>query len=187
MRTPGSLLSAFALVATLLASATRPALAEAEIEVSFEADAGSRQALVRAEALFPVRSASVKQVFASITAYPELHDWIRDTRLISTSANTEEFRVDFRFPWPVGKQWSRVEVRRHGDDAIEWRQIDGSLKANRGRIVLTSRDGKAHVDYQAAIDVGLPEAVSRHHKKKFVAEFLGAVYERANAYTLAAF
>lgn len=180
MRTFGRLLSVVA-AAAALAATVRPALAGPDIEVSFETDGASRQRLIHAEARFPVQSAGIQRVFAAIIAYPELHDWIRDTRLVRTTAHSEEFMVEFSFPWPVGKKWSRVEVRRQGDSAIEWRQIEGSLKANQGRITFSNHNGEAHIDYRAVIDIGLPDALTRPHKKKFVTEFLDAVYQQASA------
>jgi hypothetical protein len=178
------ILSLIALAASL-AAAVRPALAEPEIQVSFESDGSSGQRLIHAEGLFPVRGADIQRVFTAISAYPQLHDWIRAARPLARSAHAEEFLVEFRFPWPVGKQWSRVEVRRDGDSAIEWRQIEGSLKANHGRIAFTTRNGDAHIDYRAAIDVGLPDAFSRPYKKQFVTEFLDAVYQTARASSMA--
>jgi hypothetical protein len=167
------------LLAVGLAGATRSALAEPDIEISFPRDATSAHGLIHAEALFPVQGADIHRVFSAISAYPELHDWIRATRRVGKTPHGEQFLIDFEFPWPVGKQWSRVEVRRHGDSAIEWHQVEGSLKANHGRIAFSTRSGAAHIDYRAAIDVGLPDAFTRPYKKRFVSEFLGAVYEQA--------
>jgi hypothetical protein len=162
-----------------LSGATRSALAEPDIEISFERDGTSAHRLIHAEALFPAQGPDIQRVFAAISAYPELHDWIRATRQVGTTPHGDEFLIDFEFPWPVGKQWSRVEVRRHDDSAIEWHQVDGSLKANRGRIVFSTRSGAAHIDYRAVIDVGFPDAFTRPYKQRFVSEFLGAVYQQA--------
>jgi uncharacterized membrane protein len=163
-----------------LAGATRSVLAEPHIEISFERD-GTTQRLIHAQALFPARGADIHRVFAAISAYPELHDWIRATRRVGKTPYGEQFLIDFEFPWPVGKQWSRVEVRRHDDSAIEWHQVEGSLKANRGRIAFTSRSGAAQIDYRAVIDVGFPDAFTRPYKERFVSEFLGAVYHEARS------
>ena len=162
-----------------LAGTMSSALAEPDIEISFERDGTSAQRLIHAEALFPLQGTDIHRVFAAITAYPELHDWIRATRRVGKTPYGEQFLIDFEFPWPVGKQWSRVEVRRHGDSAIEWHQVEGSLKANRGRIAFSTRNGAAHIDYRAVIDVGFPDAFTRPYKKRFVSEFLGAVYHEA--------
>jgi hypothetical protein len=157
----------------------RPALAEPDIEISFERDGSSAHRLIHAEALFPTEGADIHRVFAAISDYPELHDWIRTTRRVGRTPHGEQFLIDFEFPWPVGKQWSRVEVRRHDDSAIEWHQVEGSLKANRGRIAFSTRSGAAHIDYRAVIDVGFPDAFTRPYKERFVSEFLGAVYDEA--------
>ena len=163
------------------AIAAPPALATPEIDISFDSvdDAGRR--LIHAEALFPVAGNAVQRVFAAIAAYPALHDWIVSTRHTASGPDGEEFLVEFRFPWPVGQQWSRVEVRRRGDSSIEWRQIEGSLKANHGRIAFASRGANAHIDYRAIIDVGYPEPLTRPYKKRFVSEFMQAVYLQARA------
>ena len=74
-----------------------------------------------------------------------------------------------------------MEVRRHDDSAIEWHQVEGSLKANRGRITFATRGGAAHIDYRAVIDVGFPDALTRPYKERFVSEFLSAVYQQARS------
>lgn len=178
MKRLGRLLSLLA-VAASLSGTVRPVLAEPDIEISFERDGTSAHSLIRAEALFPAPGADIQRVFAAISAYPELHDWIRATQLVRKTTQGEEFMVEFEFPWPVGKQWSRVEVRRRGSTTIEWHQIEGSLKANQGRIAFSTRSGAAHIDYRAVIDVGFPDALTRPYKKRFVSEFLGAVYQQA--------
>ena len=55
--------------------------------------------------------------------------------------------------------------------------VGDKLKMNRGRIVITECNQQAHLDYRANIDVGYPNTVTRHYKKKFVLEFLNAIYE----------
>jgi hypothetical protein len=148
-----------------------------QIEISFEADETDSQKLVHAQAVFPSDPSVVFDIFNAITAYPMLHDWIRETRLVSAGKHTQEFQVEFAFPWPVGHQWSRVEVRRD-HNAIFWRQVEGSLKANHGRISFTTAGNQVHLDYRAAIDIGLPELWTQSYKKKFVKEFLTAAYEQ---------
>ena len=157
-----------------------PVLAAPRIEVSFEADAADTQKLVRARAAFPTRQSIVYNIFNSISAYPVLHPWIQETTLVGENPRTQEFLVKFTFPWPVGQQWSRVEVRRSGK-TIFWKQLEGSLRANHGRISFTAADGKVFIDYRAAIDIGLPELWTQAYKEKFIREFLTAAYERAEA------
>jgi hypothetical protein len=156
-----------------------PVFAGPEIEINFEADAADTQKLVHAQAVFPTDQSTVYNIFNAITTYPMLHDWIRETRQVSAAENSQEFLVEFAFPWPVGRQWSRVEVR-HGCNAILWRQVAGSLKANHGRISFTTAGNKVHIDYRAAIDIGLPELWTQSYKEKFIREFLTAAYEQAN-------
>jgi uncharacterized membrane protein len=157
-----------------------PVLAAPRIEVSFEPGAADSQKLVRARAVFPTEQSILYDVFNSITAYPMLHHWIEETTLISADKSKQEFLVKFAFPWPVGQQWSRVEVRRTAK-AIFWKQLEGSLRANHGRISFTTADAKVFIDYRAAIDIGLPELWTQSYKEKFIREFLTAAYERAEA------
>jgi hypothetical protein len=170
-----------AALALRLACVAGPVVAGPQIEVEFDVESGSGDVLVHARALYPVAGTHVRYVFDAITEYPSLHDWIEGTQLVSSDVRSQEYLVEFRFPWPVGRQWSRVRVWRQGQDCIRWHQIEGSLQANRGEIVLGVSDAKAQIDYRAVMDVGLPDVLTRPYKKRFVAEFLGAVYERATA------
>jgi len=152
--------------------------AEPSIEVTFEADATDSQKLIHAQAVFDAPRTVVYNIFNRITTYPMLHDWVRETTQVSEDHDNQVFLVKFSFPWPVGSQWSRVEVRHRGN-TIFWKQVDGSLEANHGRISFTTVDSKVHIDYQAAIDVGLPELWTRSYKEKFIREFLTAAYNQA--------
>jgi hypothetical protein len=149
-----------------------------QIEISFEGDTADSQKLIHAQAVFTAPHPVVYNTFDSITTYPKLHDWIRETTLVNEGNDSQEFLVKFAFPWPVGSQWSRVEVR-HSGNTIFWRQVDGSLKANHGRISFTTVDSKVHIDYRAAIDIGLPELLTQYYKEKFIREFLIAAYHQA--------
>ena len=155
-----------------------PVFAAPQIEIRFEADSADSQKLIHAQAVFAVPQPVIYNIFDCITTYPMLHDWVRETTLVSEDHDSQEFLVKFSFPWPVGSQWSRVEVRR-GGNTIFWKQVDGSLKANHGRISFTTVDSKVHIDYHAAIDVGLPELWTRSYKEKFIREFLTAAYHQA--------
>jgi len=152
--------------------------AEPRIEVTFEADDTDSQKLIHAQAVFDAPRTVVYNIFNRITTYPMLHDWVRETTQVSEDHDNQVFLVKFSFPWPVGSQWSRVEVRHRGN-TIFWKQVDGSLEANHGRISFTTVDSKVHIDYQAAIDVGLPELWTRSYKEKFIREFLTAAYNQA--------
>ena len=155
-----------------------PVFAAPRIEIRFEADSAGSQKLIHAQAVFAAPRPVVYNIFNCITTYPMLHDWIRETTLVSEGHDSQEFLVKFSFPWPVGSQWSRVEVR-HDGNTIYWRQVDGSLKANHGRISFTTADSTVHIDYHAAIDVGLPELWTRSYKEKFIREFLTAASNQA--------
>ena len=165
--------------ATLVVALARPALAEPNIEVSFEADSDTGAAMIHADARLPEALSTVKCIFTAIAAYPSLHDWIEDAELLEVDGQTEVYMVRFKFPWPVGRHWSRVRVWYEGENSVAWRQIEGSLGANHGQVTFSTRQRHAHVEYRAAIDVGLPEPLTRPYKKKFVEEFLSAVNDRA--------
>jgi hypothetical protein len=154
------------------------AFAGPQIEIRFEADSTDSQKLIHAQAVFAVPQPVIYDIFNRITTYPMLHDWVRETTQVSEDHDSQVFLVKFSFPWPVGSQWSRVEVRHRGN-TIFWKQVDGSLEANHGRISFTTVDSKVHIDYQAAIDVGLPELWTRSYKEKFIREFLTAAYNQA--------
>ena len=157
----------------------RAVFAGPRIEVTFEAAATDSQKLIHAQAVFDAPHPLVYNIFDRISAYPALHDWIRDTTLVNEDGERQEYLVEFEFPWPAGRQWSRVEVH-HSGRTIFWRQVEGSLKANHGRISFTTRDdNKVDVDYRAAIDIGLPELWTRSYKEKFIREFLSAAYTQA--------
>jgi uncharacterized membrane protein len=128
----------------------------------------------------PIKS-QLYEVFNAIAEYPALHNWIQDTKIESDARNgRQEFFIKFKFPWPVGERWSRVEVQREGDSVISWHQLEGTLKMNQGRIVIAEHEQQAHIDYRAVIDVGFPNAVTRSYKKQFVSEFLSAIHYRTN-------
>lgn len=168
-------------IAALTTAAALPAataLAAPPVDIAFETNADYDGKLVRAQTVFPAAGGAVYSVFDSIMHYPQLHDWIRETVHLATNGDTREFLVQFRFPWPVGAQWSRVEVRRNHNEIV-WKQLDGSLVANHGSIRFESSGGNVSIDYRAAIDVDLPELWTRAFKKKFITEFLGAAYARS--------
>jgi len=159
-----------------------PVFAAPPIKVSFEAGEAGTQKLVHAQTAFPAQEAAVYRVFEQIAIYPMLHDWIRKTTALGADGASAEFLVEFDFPWPVGRQWSRVEVRDSGD-TIVWRQVEGSIRANHGRISFAASGDGVRIDYLAAIDIGLPELVTQGYKAQFVREFLTAACEQATAAT----
>jgi len=163
-----------------LFSHASPVIAGPRIEVSFEPDTAGNQKLIHAQAEFAAQWTNVYNTFECITTYPMLHDWIRKTTLVNTGKDSREYLVEFTFPWPVGSQWSRVEVTFSGN-TIFWKQLEGSLQANHGRIRFTSTGSEVHIDYRAAMDIGLPEIWTKSYKVKFVREFLTAAYEHSKA------
>ena len=149
------------------------------VAFEFEQEQESEDEWIHAKANCHTTRPQLYQVLNAIIKYPALHSWIRDTEMESNKMHGgQRFLIEFKFPWPVGKQWSRVEVRKSGDSIITWRQLEGTLKKNRGRIAITEHQHEAHIDYRAIIDVGYPNAVTRSYRKKFVMEFLRAIYEK---------
>jgi len=169
------LLPLAALVAVAFAGT---AVAAPAIDVSFEAGDADSQQRVHAVTDFPVSDTTVHAVFEAITDYSQLHDWIRSVKQVNTATASRQYLVEFKLPWPVGRQWSRVEVRQVGD-TISWTQIEGTLKANDGQIRFSQDPSGVRIDYRAGIDIGLPEAFSRPFKAQFVRQFLTAACKKA--------
>jgi hypothetical protein len=156
-----------------------PSVASMQIDINFEADQASGNEWIRAQANYDIKKSRLYEILNAITEYPALHGWIQDARIESDAENgRQEFFIKFKFPWPVGERWSRVEVRSEGDSVITWNQLEGTLKMNQGRIAITEHAHQAHIDYQAIIDVGYSNAVTRSYKKQFISEFLGAIHDR---------
>ncbi len=153
-------------------------VAAPQIVIEFEQEQGSNNEWIHAKANCLSTEPPILKVLNAVVKYPELHSWIQNTKLESEPASGEQqFLVEFKFPWPVGKQWSRIEVKKHSNSTISWRQLEGTLKTNKGRIEITEYNQQAHLDYRAIIDVGYPSAFTRGYKKQFVSEFLRAIYE----------
>lgn len=158
------------------------ATAAPRIEISFETADASGEELICAQAEFHRHGRETWEALASISAYPELHPWIQGARLVDQAgARRQGFLMEFKFPWPVGRRWSHIEVNRESPTRISWHQIEGNLKTNQGQLSLKSREGQVTIDYRASINVGLPNAWTRRYRKKFVVEFIGAVYDRIAA------
>jgi len=152
---------------------------EPEIAIGFENDSRSGDEFISAETSFQAHHAAIWNAFAAITEYPNLHKWIGEARFVGdTDDDTQEFLIEFKCPWPIGTRWSRVEVTREHGAEISWRQIEGDLNANQGRISFSSKGDQAHIHYRAIISVGVPAMFARPYKKKFVYEFLNAIKER---------
>ena len=163
------LMFAFALLAN-------PSFAEPQIAIEFEQEQGSKNEWIHARANCDTPESQLYEMINAIVEYPALHSWIREAKFESNTVNGgQQFLIEFKFPWPVGKRWSRVEIKRESNATISWRQLEGTLKTNEGRITITEQEQQAHIDYRANIDVGYPNAFTRGYKKKFVSEFLAAI------------
>jgi len=155
-------------------------LAAPQIDIEFETDQTTGQEWIHAKANCHAKEQQAYEVFNAIVKYPELHNWIQNTKAESEENNDyQEFLIEFKLPWPVGKQWSRVIIQKN-NSIISWKQTEGSLNMNRGSITIAEHEGQAHVDYRAILDVGYPDAFTRGYKEQFVTEFLVAIYNRLN-------
>jgi len=169
----------YLLMSIALACTANLSVAAPQITVEFEQEPGSENEWIHAKANCHTTEPRLNEVINAVVKYPALHSWIKDTKIESEMTNGgQQFLIEFRFPWPVGKRWSRVEVKREGDSVISWVQLEGTLMLNQGRIVITGHEQQAHIDYRAIIDVGYPNAFTRAYKKQFVMEFLGAIYDQ---------
>ena len=152
------------------------------IDIEFRKDGVSGQEWIHARAEFHSHGQETWDTLNAISAYPALHPWIQATKRVRHSAhNGQEFLIEFSFPWPVGRRRSRIAVDRESDTTLSWHQVEGNLQINEGFLFLLSRGKQTYIEYQATIDVGLPDALTRHYRKRFVTEFLDAVYDQALA------
>ncbi len=165
----------------VLVLTTNPTLAAPQIDIEFETDQSTGQEWIHAKANCQTKKQWAYEAFSAIVDYPELHDWIQNTKAESEELNNhQEFLIEFDLPWPVGKQWSRVEIQR-SNSVISWHQIEGSLNMNRGRIVIAEHENQAQVDYRAILDLGYPDVFTRGYKEQFVTEFLVAIFNRLDS------
>lgn len=163
-----------------IASEPQTGNTEPEIKIDFKTDKDTGQDQVRAAAELHRGEAAILGVIMEVTEYPRLHEWIQKViQLDSTDDGRQEFLVEFKFPWPVGCKWSRIEVQQEGGKGISWRQIDGSLGMNEGRMSVLADGELSYIDYRASIDVGVSKALVRPYMKGFVTDFLAAIDRRA--------
>ncbi len=161
--------------AEVLAASAAP-----KIRTHFGNGNGHHEDVIHVEAEFNQGAAAVSRVLTTFGNYASLHRWILTSRLEMTRADdVQEVYMEFAFPWPVGRQWSRIAVKRLDHATIRWDQIEGSLPKNEGHMTLKPKGSVLRTRYDAIIDVGWPPALTRPFKKKFVSELLTAAHERA--------
>jgi hypothetical protein len=153
-------------------------LATPDIDIEFEEEQGVSSEWIRAKASCHTTSQQLHEVIDAIVEYPVLHSWIQGAEIeTDDSSGAQIILVEFVFPWPVGEQWSRIEVKKENESTITWHQLEGSLGMNSGRVVITEYEQEAYVDYRANIDVGYANVLTREYKEEFVTEFLMAIYD----------
>ena len=168
--------------ALVLLAACNVALAEQPVKIHFVRDRVSGHEVLKAQTDFECHGAALRRVLFSFHLYANLHPWITETTTVSPPVNgTSEVLIRFKFPWPVGERWSRIEVHMRNQDSIVWRQIEGTMNANEGQLRFDVNGQSTHVDYSATISIGLPDAWTRGFKKQFVAEFIDAAHTLAAA------
>ena len=156
------------------------ALAEQVIKIQFAKDSTSGQETLNAHTVFDHHGATLRRVLLSFQGYAELHPWITEATLTSpTAGGKSEFLIRFKFPWPIGQRWSSVEVSTDYQNSINWHQVEGTMKANAGQLKFVASGQGIRVDYSAVINAGLPNALTRGFKKRFVREFIDAAHTRA--------
>lgn len=172
----------FVLITVCLSYPAQNEAATPSININFENSSSTGREIIHARAAFDSHGAGIRTTLAAITGYPGLHAWIRTTTLLRhVSKGRLEYRVEFDFPWPVGRRWSRIEVHQESPTRISWRQVEGDLKMNQGEISIVTCGERVDIEYRAILDIGLPDAWTRGYKRKFVSEFLSAVYDQAKA------
>jgi len=151
------------------------------INITFEHGGSPGEQIIHVETDFGVVGRAACKVLCVFRDYTALHPWIVDSHIESVSPDGTQvvyFVIDL--PWPVGRQWSRLEVERFGDRTMVWQQVEGSFKQNHGTVVLRPENGGTHLSYWAVIDVGVPAFAARPFQEQFVREFLQAVYDAAS-------
>ena len=150
------------------------------IDITFEQGGSPGEQIIHVETDFGVVGSAACEVLCVFPDYALLHPWIVESQLESVSPDGTQvvyFVIDL--PWPVGRQWSRLDVERFGDRTMAWQQVEGSFKENHGTVVLRPENGQTHLSYWAVIDVGVPGFAARPFQEQFVREFLQAVYDAA--------
>ena len=144
------------------------------IEVIKEESTGHDQ--IHAEAEYRIEGFAIIKVIEKLRDYPKLHDWIdKVTPLDAADNSRQEFMVEFRLPWPIGREWSRIEVEVRSGEGISWRQIEGSLAANEGEMMLNYNGEQSRIDYRASISLKSSSSMVRYYIKRFVNDFLVAI------------
>ena len=166
--------------ALALLAVCNAALAEQVIDVHFVNDATSGQEVLKAQATYEHHGAALRRVLLAFPGYADLHPWIAEATSVSPAVDgRSEILIRFKFPWPAGQRWSRIEVNTDHQDVITWRQVEGTMNANRGQLKLVASGQRIRVDYSAVINAGFPDAWTRGFKKQFVTEFIDAAHVRA--------
>lgn len=169
-------------VLLILLTACRMAIAEQAVDIRFSRDAATGHEVLKARTEYSQHGKAMRKILMTFHEYAELHPWIMEATPVHPPLDGRaQILIRFRFPWPVGHRWSRIAITTNTDTAVTWHQVDGDLKANRGRLGFIA-DGEAiGIDYSAVISVGLPDAWTRAFKKRFVSEFIDAAWSRASA------
>ena len=172
----------FVLITVCLGYPAQSEAATPGIDINFENSSATGREIIHARAEFYSYGPEIRTTLVAIAGYPELHAWIRNTTLLRhVSAGKLEYLVEFDFPWPVGRRWSRIVVHQESSTKMSWHQLEGNLKMNQGEIFIVTCGERVNIEYRAILDIGLPDALTRRYKKKFVSEFLNAAYDQAKA------
>ena len=169
-----------ALLAVFLSCCAPHADAEPAVEIGFSRDTATGQEVIQATSTFVQHGPSIRKVLLAINGYTALHPWITGASLVkSSNQDPAEFLLEFKFPWPIGRRWSHIEVQQDGGGAIVWQQLAGNMGANQGKLQFAARGRGLVVEYSAVISLELPDILLRRFKKQFVIEFINAAYAQA--------
>ena len=157
------------------ASASQP------IEVNITNDDRSGLDIIQAQTAFDNHGTALRRILLAISGYADLHPWIVSSTLIgSGDQEGQEFLIEYDFPWPVCRRWSRIRVHKEDENTISWHQIAGNMQKNEGQLRFSSSSHQSiNVSMSAIIGIGLPEILIREFKKQFVKDFIVTAYDQA--------
>ena len=155
--------------AITLASLTwlQPSMAATKIQIN-STQLGQQ---VHGSRIFKARFDQLCLLMSSPEISHELHPWLGKSQLLSQpDKHTRLYRVEYRLPWPLNKQWSLLRVEYIPRQGLSWTQLAGSFHTNQGRINLRQKQNELQLEYIATTDIGLPGLLVRPFQRQFIKE-----------------
>ena len=100
--------------------------------------------------------AQVMGVIADFEKYPEWAGFVKTAEVLSTGADGRADRARFVVDAGVMKADYTLAYTYTGDERIEWRLEEGTLKENAGWYTLVPEGDATRVTYSLTIDAGIP-------------------------------